>query len=178
MLALMDLHTAELMQINAGAIYNNSVLDPDKSQRAKEIYAEFDKQKAVWLTNGGTESDWNTLVNNKKTQIVLHTNKVLLKDIYEKKGADDAFNFINDLNDKLTTNPKYFSGITINQKLFVEGLNAEFSNLQTAKKLKDQEISKEQTSNFNNLNQKIKLGEILSVEDILASNTSVPQKML
>ena len=33
----MDLHTAELMQINAGAIYNNSVLDPDKSQRAKEI---------------------------------------------------------------------------------------------------------------------------------------------
>ena len=84
--------------------------------------------------------------------------------------------FINDLNDKLTTNPKYFSGITINQKLFVEGLNAEFSNLQTAKKLKDQEISKEQTSNFNNLNQRIKLGEILSVEDILASNTSVPQK--
>ena len=172
----MDLHTAELMQINAGAIYNNSVLDPDKSQRAKEIYAEFDKQKAVWLTNGGTESDWNTLVNNKKTQIVLHTNKVLLKDIFEKKGADDAFNFINDLNDKLTTNPKYFSGITINQKLFVEGLSAEFSNLQTAKSLKDKEIAKEQTSNFNNLNQKIKLGEILSIDDILASNTSMAQK--
>lgn len=173
---VMNIHTAELMKLNAGAVYNNGVLESDKSERVKEIYREFDKQKAVYLTNGGTESSWNALVNNKKTQLVLHTNKVLLKDIYDKKGADDAFQFISNLNDELTTNPKYFEGFQVNQKLFIEGLNAEFQNISSLKKFQSDELKKAQSSEYNNFLLQIKKGEILSMEDIINSNTNAAQK--
>ena len=57
-----------------------------------------------------------------------------------------------------------------------KGITTGISAKDRAKTIKIASKKNVNKSNFNNLNQRIKLGEILSVEDILASNTSVPQK--